>query len=503
MTPVNASPDALERADALVAQGRAAEALLLTQPLATAAEPTHAALAGHAVVLKALRRPAEALPFNELATKRFPTSGVAWHNLAATLGDLGRGEASRAAIEEAFRRGLDAPQSWSVYARALLAVGRLDEAERAYAESLRRAPAAMDVAAEYANVIWMRRSDMAAAHAVLDGVFHAGGSATGLLIAKAKLLDASGDLAGAARLLAAGVERLPQDIALLLTAAQAAVDVGDVKSAEGFVARALSLEPDRADVINQATIVELAAGRPDKALDLVRRGLAADPGNQSLWGWAATAARAAGDPLYGEVYDYPNMVGTYEIETPEGWPTLAAYLADLAKVLQAMHPYAQHPFHQSLRHGSQTMQPITGTTEPALQAFFQVIDKPIREHMAWLGQGSDALRRRNTGDYLIDGAWSVSLRPGGFHKDHFHPQGWLSSAFYVEVPEAALDAGDKQGWIRFGQPPIAMDPPLEPGHYVRPQPGRLVLFPSYMWHGTEPFTTDERRMTIAFDVIPA
>jgi hypothetical protein len=23
-----------------------------------------------------------------------------------------------------------------------------------------------------------------------------------------------------------------------------------------------------------------------------------------------------------------------------------------------------------------------------------------------------------------------------------------------------------------------------------------------MWHGTEPFTTDESRMTIAFDVVP-
>ena len=72
----------------------------------------------------------------------------------------------------------------------------------------------------------------------------------------------------------------------------------------------------------------------------------------------------------------------------------------------------------------------------------------------------------------------------------------------METPDQALDAGDRQGWIRFGQPPIKMDPPLPPGHYVRPQPGRLVLFPSYMWHGTEPFTTAESRLTIAFDVVP-
>jgi hypothetical protein len=49
----------------------------------------------------------------------------------------------------------------------------------------------------------------------------------------------------------------------------------------------------------------------------------------------------------------------------------------------------------------------------------------------------------------------------------------------------------------------ATEPPLDAEHYIRPRPGRLVLFPSYMWHGTVPFTTAERRMTIAFDIVPA
>jgi uncharacterized protein (TIGR02466 family) len=496
------SSEKLQQAETLVSQGRAAEAFALTQPLASGLEPTHEALASHAVVLKALRRPLEALAFNQQATQRFPESGVAWHNLAATLGDLGRGDASRAAAEEAFRRGLDVSQTWSVYARALLAVGALDEAEQAYRECLLRAADDISVATEYANVIWMRRGDMATAQGVLDVAYRAGASPASLLLVKAKLLEGAGDMAGAARLLAMGVERMPSELPVLLAAAQAAVEIGAIADADRFAAQALRLDPDRPEALNQATIVELAAGRPAQALAIARRGLAVDPGNPSLWGWAATAARAAGDPLYGQVYDYDAMIGVYEIETPAGWASLEAYLADLARVLRAMHPYDQHPFHQSLRHGSQTMQPLTGTGEPALEAFFQAIDKPLHEHMAKLGKGSDPLRVRNTGKYLIDGAWSVSLKPGGFHKDHFHPQGWLSSAFYVETPDQAVDRGQKEGWIRFGQPPIKMQPPLPPERYVRPQPGRLVLFPSYMWHGTEPFTTDERRVTIAFDAVP-
>jgi hypothetical protein len=37
---------------------------------------------------------------------------------------------------------------------------------------------------------------------------------------------------------------------------------------------------------------------------------------------------------------------------------------------------------------------------------------------------------------------------------------------------------------------------------VQPVPGRLVLFPSYMWHGTIPFHATTARTTIAFDAVP-
>ena len=39
-------------------------------------------------------------------------------------------------------------------------------------------------------------------------------------------------------------------------------------------------------------------------------------------------------------------------------------------------------------------------------------------------------------------------------------------------------------------------------HTVRPQPGMLVLFPSYFWHGTVPFKSDQPRLTVAFDAVP-
>jgi uncharacterized protein (TIGR02466 family) len=209
-----------------------------------------------------------------------------------------------------------------------------------------------------------------------------------------------------------------------------------------------------------------------------------------------------GDPLHAHLFDYDNLVGTYDIGTPEGWETQAAFLEDLAAVLRPMHRYGQHPTNQSVRKGSQTQHTLTGSDAPALKAFFKAVETPMAAHLAKLGQGADPHRRRNTGRYRIKGAWSVLLRPGGFHNDHFHPEGWISSAFYVETPDEALRRG-REGWIRFGQPPFRTEPPMEAERYIKPQPGRLVLFPSYMWHGTVPFTTREARLTLAFDALPA
>jgi len=489
-------------AETLFSQGRPAEALTITARLVREPRPSHQALATHAFVLKALRRADEALAFNEQATRDYAQSPIAWHNLAATLGDLGRAEAAIPALKQAFALGLDRGATWHVYARSLLATGALDEAEQAYREALRRPPLTLEAAGELANVIWMRRGDMAAAQTVLDEAFRTGGPAGPLVIAKARLFEAAGDLESSARLLSAAVERMPGELVVLLAAAQSAIELGFRNEGWELAKTAERMAPDEPAVLNQLAIAELARGAPGEALAVAQRGLAIAPDHQSLIGWAAAAARAAGDPLYEQLYDYDAFVGVYEIETPAGWPTLTAYLADLATALRRMHPYEQHPFHQSIRHGSQTMQPLTPSTDPVLGAFFAAVDKPIRAHMKRLGEGRDPFRRRNAEDYRFDTAWSVLLRPGGFHKDHFHPLGWISSAFYVETPEGALDTAEKQGWIRFGRPPVELDPPMPAAHYVRPKPGRLVLFPSYMWHGTEPFTTDERRMTIAFDAVP-
>jgi hypothetical protein len=83
-----------------------------------------------------------------------------------------------------------------------------------------------------------------------------------------------------------------------------------------------------------------------------------------------------------------------------------------------------------------------------------------------------------------------------------HPKGWISSAYYVALPEAVADKNGQQGWIKFGEPSFDahLNDPIR--RVVQPRTGALVLFPSYMWHGTVPFRSEKARTTIAFDVVP-
>jgi hypothetical protein len=130
----------------------------------------------------------------------------------------------------------------------------------------------------------------------------------------------------------------------------------------------------------------------------------------------------------------------------------------------------------------------------------EAIRATVAEHVAKFPAVDPAhpLLGRKRDPILFSGAWSVLLRSKGFHANHVHPVGWISSALYILLPPGTGE-GDA-GILTLGEakaPNFPVD--LPPFRTVEPRPGRLVLFPSYTWHGTRPFGEGER-MTVAFDV---
>ena len=483
----------------LIGLGRPAEALQITNPLVAGADARPEALEAHAEALKVAGRPEESLACSERAIAA--GSAFAILDMARTLGELGR----YAEAEAAARKGLAAtgehPAAWMILGKSLQDAGRPDEAEAAYRKALEKAPLEAVPHQALAELLWAKTGDPERASIPLDSVLKQRPTPP-LIALKARLLTRAGKPGEAYALLAEACRHMPDDALLHAAAATAAVHAGEVDAGVAHADRALALAPGVPRV--QALVAEtcIAAGQAERAGQIVAGLLADRPDDQQFLALQAVTFRLTGDPRYREVYDYETMVGEAIIETPEGWPSLEAFLADLAATLKAMHAMRGDPLNQSLRNGTQTEQNLALSDNPVIRAFFRAAEKPIAAYVAKLGKGRDPLRSRNLGGHRVKSAWSVRLSPDGFHADHLHPDGWLSSAFYVELPKAIGDEG-KEGWIKFGQPGVPTRPALEAEYFVRPELGKLVLFPSYMWHGTVPFTGDETRLTMAFDVVPA
>jgi tetratricopeptide (TPR) repeat protein len=483
----------------LLNENRPDEALAAILPAATRKDADIHVLSAHALALKALQRLDEAIGVYRRAIQAAPRSAVAEHNLAAALGDAGELAEAEAAVRRALAKGLNAPQTWLVLARALQGQDRFDEAEAAYRQAIGRQGDDAGALADLAQLIWMRTESLLAALEPIDEAIAAYPADPRVRAAKARLLEYAGDRGRAYEVLAEALQGQDQDAALNIQASHLAAWT-DPERALAHAERAMALAPQSLESLTALCLANLAAGRAQAASDLAGSLRERAPLDQHAVALQATAWRLLGDPRYAELYDYETLVRAWTIDTPEGWSSLPAFLADLAVSLEQRQRLRTHPIGQSLRHGVQTQQRLDRSVDPVIQAFFKAIDGPIRRHIAALGGGTDPLRIRNAGGYRIEGAWSVRLRPGGFHTDHLHARGWLSSACHITLPRT-VEQG-QEGWLRFGQPGVPTAPSLKAEHQVKPEPGKLVLFPSYMWHGTVPFTGDEPRLTIAFDLLP-
>jgi tetratricopeptide (TPR) repeat protein len=506
---------AVALSDLLAGQARLEDALQVTAALAAGPDADPNVLATHASVLKALGRREEALAIYRRVLSLSPHSGVAEHNVASTLGDLGEFEGAQAAAERAFAKGLDAPETWLVYGRALLGQKRLDEAERAFGEGVRRRPTYVDGQRDLAQLIWMRREDARDATAQLDQAIAANPldrpETQDLVTLRAQVLKFAGEPEAAYAGVADALVAQPQSLALRLSAGHLAVLAGapqaGVIHAEAALALAAQGSPPHSGSQTLAALsllceTCLAVGDAPRASEIAAELRTRAPLDQNALALQATAWRLMGDARYGQLYDYEGLVRPWRLETPKGWTHLDGFLADLAQALDGLHPFRTHPLNQSLRHGSQAAD-LKSSKHRVIQAVFEALDAPIRSHLGWLGPGKDPVRRRNGAGYAYQGAWSVRLRPGGFHVDHVHPEGWLSSACYIALPDAVAQTRDREGWIKFGEPGIATLPKLAPEHFVQPEPGMVVLFPSYMWHGTVPFGGEAPRLSLAFDLQPS
>jgi tetratricopeptide (TPR) repeat protein len=252
-----------------------------------------------------------------------------------------------------------------------------------------------------------------------------------------------------------------------------------------------------------AAAAALLAGDPQKAEAFCQAGLRQVPYDQSCLALLGTSWRLQGKEEDEKLNGYDSLIRVFDLEPPDGFSNMADFNAELGLELERLHPKTRAYLEQSLHGGTQTQGHLFGAGHVMVEKLRARIEATLSAYIADLGpddQHPFLARRRN--GFRFAGAWSSLMREQGFHVNHLHPQGWISSCYYVTVPEVANDHDTRQGWIKFGEPEldVALNDPIR--RAVQPVPGRLVLFPSYMWHGTIPFRAPSIRTTIAFDAVP-
>lgn len=251
------------------------------------------------------------------------------------------------------------------------------------------------------------------------------------------------------------------------------------------------------DLPQQLARHHLRMGDLDAAIVELDEARARHPDDISNWALTEVAWRLAEDPRHDWLVGDGGLFGPADLEISE------TDLADLADFLRDLHASGAAPIGQSVRSGTQTRGDIFKRMEQPIQSLRDRLAAAVSDYWKALPARDDAhplLRHRDASPAFVTG-WSIRIMGGGFHVSHVHPEGVLSSAFYAVVPDT-LDPDRQEGWIELGRPPDDLNIELEPLTAIAPKPGRLVLFPSYLYHGTRAFPVGER-MSVAFDIAPS
>jgi tetratricopeptide (TPR) repeat protein len=416
-----------------------------------------------------------------------------WHNLGVEWRLAGNYAAALSALEEGIKRGMRAPETLSVRAHVLADMGRFDDAVTEYRRVIKDFPGQVDAHETLAKLLpQLGRGDEA-----LDG-FRAALKAApdiGILwvsaMATARVLGEWQQLLEWAR---AANARFGHDAMIDVFAANAlsAMDRDDEAFDEAMKAAAFAEEYAPA----QLTLAHVALKKGDLKLAEAAALEAAklDPRDQSSWALLTVIWRLQGDRREQWLADYNRLVIPLMLSDVD--------LPAVRDALTGLHVTRAHPADQSLRGGTQTRGNLFDRKEPAVVQLRQAIERAIGAAMAMLEHDAHhPFLSRITGSLKFQGSWSVRLASEGFHISHIHPHGWLSSACYIDLP-AEVGGNSDAGALAFGIPDAALKLDLKPRRVIRPQPGMLVLFPSYFWHGTLPFESADKRLTVAFDATP-
>ncbi|MCB1646425.1 MAG: tetratricopeptide repeat protein [Pseudomonadales bacterium] len=445
--------------------------------------------------------PAAIQTFQQALAQR-PDYVLAEHNLGVALRLNNQPQLALDCYDRLAASGIDRFEIWQNKGNALSDLGRLEEAAECYRRVIAVAPDYVDAHHNLSATLWVLGEQENFLQSY-EQVFDAGNMTPALALAYTDALLSVDRNTEAMNFLRQAGNRIDTGQAPFLDMlARSHFQAGDYPTAIALHEQALTAPGANDNCRITYGITLLCAGQTDKAVIVLKDVLSRFPNDQMALAHYMTGLQILGDPDADRLAN-PALIAGYRLPVPEGYPDLAAFNRALADYLTGLHTGKEHPYEQTLREGTQTPGNLFGREEPVLNALVAGLRTVIAQHIARVSQEPAPYPAFRGGpDFDFSGSWSVRLRKQGYHTQHIHPMGWFSSAYYVKVPERVRHTDHREGWISFGEPNLSLPKNVEPFQFEQPEPGKLVLFPSYMWHGTVPFDSDEERITVAFDVVP-
>jgi uncharacterized protein (TIGR02466 family) len=95
--------------------------------------------------------------------------------------------------------------------------------------------------------------------------------------------------------------------------------------------------------------------------------------------------------------------------------------------------------------------------------------------------------------------WVALTQPKEYQPPHVHAKSHISGVYYVNIPECPKPQGDLEFITPVGEQELDFFSNIAATSFkVRPRPGDLVLFPSYLRHYTHPFFRGADRSLVVF-----
>jgi len=457
-----------------------------------------AAFNGLGNIAAARGKQTEAADYFASAIAAAPHAPTAYINRGAALRHAGRFDESLADLDRAATLAPSSPEAVFQRAATLRTMGRPDEAVAGYKKALAGAPDRADIHRELTGMLFEAGRVGEAFH-VLDAVI-ASKPSPDLNVLRGELSLLFGDIAAAADAAPPALSMAPEDARAHGLEAQLARNAGAMDQALASARHSVKLAPDNFALLHICSEIELATGNAAAAAQRLQ-GCAPRAHLQKHIALRATAMRVAGNPGYRRYYDYDRLTAQIAIDPPPGFATIAEFNAALFRAIEPLHRTKQRPLDQTLFGGTQSQGRLWNEQHPVIRRFSETMLAAARAFVMRLPDDpSHPFLAQKSIDLECSGAWSVLLASGGGHVDHIHPAGWVSASYYVQSPPEIFEGG-RAGHLRLGASGVP-GLELQAERYFPPEPGTVVFFPSYVWHGVEPFVAASPRATAPFDLSP-